>query len=197
MRNLLKGGGSSNGMKRILAALLIFSLPLASVGCAKKTTLDRIGAVIITAVDAYGIELDQLKAGNNLSEEKYNKLKGQATLASQRAREFATKLSAFGTITPGNVSQITTLVSDTTVFVQTLLRDAGLAPSSKAVRILDFAVSTLNAASIVLAGIHPGPVVTAQRDTGIGRPNPTAQQIVIQLPPTQKDVEAALRAAAK
>jgi hypothetical protein len=177
--------------------LLSLSFSLICSGCSKRTTLNRIGAVVVTSVHAYRIEIDQLYVAGNLSEPKYRDLKDQSQLALTRAEEFARRLAAFGSITPNNVTQLAIEVTNLTLFLEQLLRDAGLLPESKAIRILSFAVATLNAAAIVIAAIHPGGVVMATRDTGIARKNPNPSQVNVDLPKADREVRQALEAAGK
>jgi hypothetical protein len=186
---------NSKLFRSLLLLSLSFSLVLS--GCSKRTTLDRIGTGVVTAVHAYRIEIDQLYVAGNLSERKYRELKDQSQLALRRAEEFARRLAAFGSITPNNVTQLAIEVTNLTLFLEQLLRDAGLLPESKAIRILSFAVATLKAAAIVIAAIHPGGVVMATRDTGLARPNPNPSQVNVDLPKADKEVREAIEAAGK
>ncbi len=180
-------------MKNFVVAIIIFALTLPLVGCGNKTTLDRVGAIAVTAVNAASIELDQLCAGGSLTSEKCDKLKPKLALAKVRAGQFRDQLAAFGAITPGNVSEITLQFASFTTFLQQILADAGLAPDSLPIRILTFAVNTLIAASAVIAGIHPPAVVAAQKNAGIPRRNPTPAQVKVVLPSTDGEVQASLK----
>lgn len=186
-------GRPGQSMKTLLAVLLSGSLLFS--GCSQKTTLDRVGAIVLTAVNAYLIEVNQLHLGGNLSVEKYSALKANGDLAKERAEEFARELVALGEITPGNVVGLTQQVASLTGFFRQLLPDAGLDPKSKAIRILSFAIDSLDAASIVIAGIHPAAVVASNHNTGVLRPNPRSNAVTIKIPKPDREVRQALEAA--
>lgn len=181
--------------KTIILHILIFSLLFN--GCTQKITLDRVGAIVVTAVNAYLLEIRQLHAGGNIDNDKYAALKANGDLAKERAEQFAQELHAFGQITPGNVAQLTQQVASLVGFLRQLLRDAGLDPKSKAIRIVSFAIDTLDAAAIVIASIHPAAIVAANRNTGILRNNPTPSAVTIKIPKPDREVTKALEDADK
>lgn len=184
-------------MKNFIVAIIIFALTLPLAGCGNKATLDRVGAIAVTAVNAASVELDQLCAGGSLDPRKCESLKPKLAVAKVRAKQFSDQLAAFGAITPGNVGEITLQFASFTTFLQQILADAGLAPDSLPIRILTFAVNTLIAASAVIAGIHPPAVVDAAKATGIARRNPTPAQVKVALPATDAQVQASLKRNAK
>lgn len=196
-------GESTNGLKRIgqsaVMTIALIGLTLPLVGCGSKTTLDRIGQVAVTAAFAYQTQLDSLLAGGSISQEQYNKLKPGADAALLNAKEFAAVVSGFAEIAPGDVPRITLQISNlVSVFRNTLQNAAlgGLAPTSLPVRILQYGIDTLLAASIVFAGLFPPPTVqSATRGNGIPPAKKNLKVTKLQLPATSKDVKGAMEAA--
>lgn len=180
----------------LVMTLVMVGLTLPLVGCGKKTTLDRIGQIAVTAAFAYQTQLDSLLSGGSITQEQYNKLKPGADAALLNAKEFAQVVSGFAEIAPGDVPKITLQISQLiTVFRQTLQNAslAGLSAASLPIRILTYGIDTLNAAAIVFAGMFPPPaVVSAQRGSGIPLPKKSLKTTPLQLPKTSPDVQGAM-----
>ena len=181
-------------MRRAFSSLIIFAMVLPLNACGNKTTLDKIGAIVVTAVNAYALELDQLSVGGSISPEKYEKLRAQAELAKQRAAAFKLELDAFGAITPGNVSQIVLQFASLTTFLQRIIVDAGLSASGLPFRVLTFAINTLITASAVLAGLYP-PSGPSPAGAGSTKPYPSPAQVPVTVSTPDRGVQASLKKA--
>lgn len=195
-RSMLAAFAAGKRSRYVIASALSAILLLQS-ACAQKTTLDRIGAVVVVAASAFQIEINQLCASGNLDAGKCATLRQRADQVVTRSQQFAGQLAKFGEITPGNISALTLQFAEITGFFQGLLVDAGFSPASRAVRIVQFAIDSLIAASTVIAAIHPAGVVKAQRSMGIARPNPMPSQVQVAIPKPDKDVQQALDGAGK
>jgi len=183
----------------LVMTLALLSLTLPLVGCGKKTTLDRIGAIAVTAAYAYQTQIQQLLAGGSITQAQFDKLKPGADAALLNAKEFAQVVSGFAEIAPGDVPKITLQIAALVgVFRNTSQSAAlaGLSPAALPVRILTYGIDTLNAAAIVFAGLFPPPaVVSAQSGSGIPIPKKALKATPLQLPGASKDVQNALAAA--
>jgi hypothetical protein len=169
-------------LRLVLIPLLIGSL--VTQACGNKTTLDRVGAVVVAAVSAYSNEIDQLRAQGLISETKYNRAKEKAGAIRLKAEEFNRILSGFAEIRPGDTPAILQQINALAGLVDASLSDTALgdlAQNSKPIKALRYIRATLDAASIVVAGLFPPPVAGVQSRPAV-RPAVIPSQVVVNLP---------------
>lgn len=171
-------------IKRLIAPFLIIALCLPLAAC-KKTTLDRVGAVLVQGATLYVLELDQIKP--QLDPAKWERLHRQALAIQSRATLVASTIAQFpeGKVTRENSAQVVALVGILIEQVNGVLTDpaiAGLGEDSKIVKVLRYVTGTAGAISITLAGLFPPPIPNAPEATQAIR----ARDIEIKLPKQPK-----------
>src|SRR3990172_511222 len=121
-------------MKRNIL-LAILSCSLIFQGCGSETTLNRVGAVVLVAVNAYQLELDQLLSQGQISQEKRDKLFAQSVLIKSKAEEFSKLINGFAVIKAGDIPQIILQINGLVGLLDRSLADlAGLSPTNGAIR---------------------------------------------------------------
>lgn len=173
-------------LKRSIVLSLVFALTLGLSAC-KKTTLDRVGSVLIEASNLYVFELDALLAQRAISQETYDRLILRARAIQIQSQTIAATIRSFpgGKVTRDNSVQVVALtgrlIGD---FEQVLLDPAivNLGQDHRAIKILRYAQATSSAIAITLAALFPkGDPSTAESNSGI-----KASKVKIDLPPRPK-----------
>lgn len=174
-------------LRRFLAPILILALTLPLAGC-KKTTLDRVGSVLIHSANLYVLELDGLRIQGVISPEKYEKLYAQAKAIQTQAQVIAATIASFpeGKVTRENAAQVMALTGRLFSDLEAILIDpniARLSPDSKTIKVLRYIQVTASAISVTLAAIFPKGTPDAPESS---RGPVKASKIVIELPPAPK-----------
>jgi hypothetical protein len=188
-------GPTTSGLNRLtrgFVMLLIGVTVLTAQTCNKQTTLDRVGAVVVASVSLYGTEIDNLKSEGLIDDAKYERLKKKAKALDTSAADFSRALSEFGAIGKGNAPAFLQKLGAFTRIIETALTDVdlgGISETSKPVNALRYGRATLNAASLVVAGLFPptppqaGPVTASGGTVARTFEQRTAQsQIKVTLP---------------
>lgn len=170
-------------MKRSVL-LLVLSVSLAFQGCGSETTLNRVGAVVLVAVSAYQLELDQLLAQGQISQEKRDKLFAQSVLIKSKAEEFSKLINGFAVIKAGDIPQIILQINGLVGLLDRSLGElAGIAPTNGAIRALRYAVATLNVAAVVVAALFPPAQQIQPSSVQISEKGIAPGKIKVPLPP--------------
>lgn len=140
----------------IVLVIVLAVLPLAA--CGKQTTLDRVGGVLLTAVDGYQLQLDQLKSQGVIDAEKYDRLTRKNGAIRAQVAELARVISGFGVIGAGDVPKILQQIDLVAGVVESSLSDPAWTSANAnlgALRALRWIRATLSTTAVVVAGLFP------------------------------------------
>lgn len=136
--------------------LVLAVLPLAA--CGKQTTLDRVGGVLLTAVDGYQLQIDQLKSQGVIDVEKYDRLTRKNGAIRAQVAELARVISGFGVIAAGDVPKILQQIDLVGGVVESSLSDPAWTSANAnlgALQLLRWIRATLSTTAVVVAGLFP------------------------------------------
>lgn len=157
-------------MKRNALIAILLSSSLISQGCGSETTLNRIGAVVLVAVNAAQLEIDQLLAQGQITKEKRDQLAAKIAVIRTKAEAFQALINGFAVIKPGDVPAVLLQINGLVALFDDILSDSALgnlAPTNGVIRALRYGVATLNVAAVVVAALFPPtqvqPVTQANR----------------------------------
>lgn len=169
----------------MIILLAITTVPLA--GC-NKTTLDKIGAGVLTGVRVFKTELDGLLAKKQISPEKHAGLTAKADALGRESTAYRDLIAGFPKITRDNVGQVLSATTRLIVQFRTTLTDpdlGGVAADSKAIATLSYTISILEASAGALEILFPPRVITPAGATIPSREY-RSSEIEIKIPPKPK-----------
>lgn len=181
--------------QQVVKMLLIGTLLAAStlqMACGNQTTLAKAGVILTTGAAAYKNELSNLRIQNVIDDAKFNRLNTQADQIIVLTGELSTFLNSLTTVDSKNAAQVILKVAEVTGKINAAIQNTSLGnvpANSKAVRILNIGVITLNEIAMAISIISPKPAEASFSSVGGGSSEPvSASKAKVKLPDVPKDI---------